>query len=113
MRGFSLRYGRLVGKNVSMDLIFCVLCSESEFSERTISRRHRNLSSLHLNNLTSSSPRSLLIPTNEVERTHTLSIQAQILTEALRDAELHAATSEFSNRPRVVLEVSGREALVR
>lgn len=48
-----------------------------------------------------------------MERTHALPVQTQILAEALRDAQFHAARGKLTDRPGVVLQIARREALVR
>ncbi len=50
---------------------------------------------------------------HEMEGAGALAVQAEVLGEALRHAQLEALLDEVADGPRVVFEVAGGEALVR
>lgn len=50
---------------------------------------------------------------DEVERACALAVQAEVLCEGLRDAQLEALRDEVADRPGIAGEVTGGEALVR
>lgn len=103
--------------DIHIPLILCVflffLIKKNKKTKHTISRRHRNLPPLQLNELEPSPSGRILGVAHEMKSPNPLPIEAQVLAKALCHTHLHPTRDKLSHGPGVIIQIPRRETLIR